>query len=90
MRPALYHKSQNPLRVELAIRAQGGIRECEPAMTSQPNRMLLLFSGLWEAFRKCFMIKHHPLASQPSLSSSLSAYPQEQGCLMLYKVKDAF
>lgn len=103
MRPTLYHKSQNPFRVELAIRARAGIEEfdskpsskkagpqAESYMTSQPNRTLLLFSDLWEVFRKCFVLKHHPLASQPSLSSSLSAYPQEQGCLMLYKVQDSF
>lgn len=103
MRTTLYLKSQNPFRVELAIRAQAGIREsgskpsskkagpqAEPYMTSQPSKALLLFSGLWEALRKCFVMEHHPSASQPSLSSSLSACPPKQGCLMLYKVKDAF
>lgn len=103
MTPTLYHKSQNPFGVELSIRARARIREfdskpssrkagpqAESNMVSQPNRTFLLFSDLWEVLGKCFVMKHHPLASQPSLSSSLSAYPQEQGCLMLYKVQDAF
>lgn len=103
MRPTLYPKNQTPFRVELAIRAKAGFREfddkpssrkagphAELCMASQPNRILLLSSGLWEVFRKYFVMEHHPLASQPSLSSSLAAYTQEQGCLVFHKVKDTF